>query len=122
MKKDKPITVISWVFLFGIIFVIPFGWSEFVAIQWSSMPSDILWKVAFVVIGTTFFAYLFNIFGLNTLNPSTVSTYIYLQPVLASMVALVANSDQLDITKIISALIIFIGVYLVSKKPKAVSI
>jgi drug/metabolite transporter (DMT)-like permease len=122
MKKYKPITVISWVFLFGIIFVIPFGWSEFVAIQWSSMPSDILWKVAFVVIGTTFFAYLFNIFGLNTLNPSTVSTYIYLQPVLASMVALVANSDQLDITKIISALIIFIGVYLVSKKPKAVSI
>jgi drug/metabolite transporter (DMT)-like permease len=122
MKKYKPITVISWVFLFGIIFVIPFGWSEFVAIQWSSMPSDILWKVAFVVIGTTFFAYIFNIFGLNTLNPSTVSTYIYLQPVLASMVALVANSDQLDITKIISALIIFIGVYLVSKKPKAVSI
>ncbi len=117
MKKYKPITVISWVFLFGILFVIPFGWNEFAAIQWSSMPSNILWKVAFVVIGTTFFAYLFNIFGLNTLNPSTVSTYIYLQPVLATMVALIANSDQLDFTKVMSTLIIFIGVYMVSKKP-----
>ena len=117
MKKYKPITVISWVFLFGILFVIPFGWNEFTAIQWSSMPSNILWKVAFVVIGTTFFAYLFNIFGLNTLNPSTVSTYIYLQPVLATMVALIANSDQLDFTKVMSTLIIFIGVYMVSKKP-----
>lgn len=117
MKKYKPITVISWVFLFGILFVIPFGCNEFAAIQWSSIPSNILWKVVFVVIGTTFFAYLFNIFGLNTLNPSTVSTYIYLQPVLATMVALIANSDQLDFTKVMSTLIIFIGVYMVSKKP-----
>jgi drug/metabolite transporter (DMT)-like permease len=120
MQKYKPITVISWVFLFGILFVIPFGWSDFQAIQWATMPSGILWRVAFVVIGTTFLAYLFNIYGLKTLNPSTVSTYIYLQPVLASIVAIMASSDSLDITKIGSSILIFLGVYLVSHKTKAV--
>jgi drug/metabolite transporter (DMT)-like permease len=120
MQKYKPITVISWVFLFGILFVIPFGWSDFQAIQWVTMPSGILWRVAFVVIGTTFLAYLFNIYGLKTLNPSTVSTYIYLQPVLASIVAIMASSDSLDITKIGSSILIFLGVYLVSHKTKAV--
>ena len=120
MQKYKPITVISWVFLFGILFVIPFGWSDFQAIQWATMPYDILWRIAFVVIGTTFLAYLFNIYGLKTLNPSTVSTYIYLQPVLASIVAIIASSDSLDITKISSSFLIFLGVYLVSHKTKAV--
>lgn len=120
MQKYKPITVISWVFLFGILFVIPFGWSDFQAIQWATMPIGILWRVAFVVIGTTFLAYLFNIYGLKTLNPSTVSTYIYLQPVLASIVAIMASSDSLDITKIGSSILIFLGVYLVSHKTKAV--
>ena len=120
MQKYKPITVISWVFLFGILFVIPFGWSDFQAIQWTTMPSGILWRVAFVVIGTTYLAYLFNIYGLKTLNASTVSTYIYLQPVLASIVAIMASSDNLDINKIGSSILIFLGVYLVSHKTKAV--
>ena len=120
MQKYKPITVISWVFLFGILFVIPFGWSDFQAIQWATMSSGILWRVAFVVVGTTFLAYLFNIYGLKTLNPSTVSTYIYLQPVLASIVAIIASSDSLDLTKICSTVLIFLGVYLVSHKTKAV--
>ena len=118
MQKYKPITVISWVFLLGFIYVIPFGWGEFQAIEWASMPTDILWKVAFVVICTTFMAYLLNIYGLKSVNPSTVSTYIYLQPVLASLVAIFAGSDSLSPLKIGAGLIIFAGVYLVSVRPK----
>lgn len=120
MKKYQPITVISWVFLFGVVVVLPFGWKEFVAIDWVSMPPFIKWEIAFVIVGTTFLAYLFNIYGLKRLNPSTVSTYIYLQPVLASFVAIVAKSDELSAVKLISAGIIFLAVYLVSRQAKAV--
>ena len=116
MQKYKPITVVSWVFLFGFIFVVPFGWNEFQAISWTTMPNFVLWEVVFVVVGTTFFAYLFNIYGLQTLNASVVSSYIYLQPVLASLIALWVQSDELSFIKLLSATIIFIGVYLVSKK------
>lgn len=121
MKKYKPITVISWVFIFGFIFVIPFGWGEFQTINWQAMPVHILWSVAFVVLGTTFMAYLLNIYGLKTLNPSTVSTYIYLQPVLASIIALMMGSDQLSFIKIAATLTIFVGVYLVSVPGRSIS-
>jgi drug/metabolite transporter (DMT)-like permease len=118
MKKYHAITVISWVFLFGFIFVIPFGYNEFISIDWSTMPKNIIYKIIFVVFATTFLAYLFNIIGLKSLNPTTVSTYIYLQPILATLVAILAQSDELDWNKIISSGIIFIGVYLVSVNKK----
>ena len=65
MQKYKPITVYLLGFSVGFIYVIPFGWGEFQAIEWTSMPTDILWKAAFVVICTTFMAYLLNIYGLS---------------------------------------------------------
>ena len=71
----------------------------------------------FVVVCTTFIAYLLNSIALQKLNPSTVSIYIYLQPVLASAFAITLGSDALDMNKIISASIIFLGVYLVSVRP-----
>lgn len=114
MTKYNPITVMFYVFSFGLIFVLPFGLHELLDVNTQSFSKIIYLKVAFVVICTTFLAYLFNAFALKTLNPSVVSTYIYLQPVLASVVAIFLKSDSLDIIKILSALFIFSAVYLVS--------
>ena len=118
MKKYEPVTVIKYVFLFGFLIVIPFGWDQFTEIEWSSFTQPIWLAFLFVVIATTFLAYLFNIFGLKTLNPSTVSTYIYSQPLIASVVAIILQKDELSGAKIISAVLIFGGVYLVSSKNK----
>ena len=114
MTKYNPITVMFYVFSFGLIFVLPFGLNELLEVNIQSFSKIIYLKVAFVVICTTFLAYLFNAFALKTLNPSVVSTYIYLQPVLASVVAIFLKSDSLDFIKILSALFIFSAVYLVS--------
>jgi len=118
MKKYKAITVIKWVFLFGFFIVIPFGFEEFLNINWSSFSLGIWSAFTFVIIGTTFLAYLFNIYGLKELNPTVVSTYIYSQPLIATIVALMLQKDELSWVKIVSAILIFIGVYLVSFKPK----
>lgn len=120
MRKYKPITVIKWVFTFGFIFVFPFGIEQFSEIEWTSFSLKIWFEVGFVVIATTFFAYLLNIYGLKKLNPSVVSTYIYLQPLLAAVFAIWAGKDSLDWIKIVAALLIFSGVYLVSKKKKEI--
>ena len=114
MQKYHPITVMFYVFSFGFLYVLPFGYSELLAVEWSSFPPKIMWEVAFVVVCTTVVAYLLNSSALKQLNPSTVSIYIYTQPVLATLFAIFRNSDNLDEMKIISASIIFIGVYLVS--------
>ena len=75
-----------------------------------------------MVILTTFFAYLFNSFGLKAVSPTVVSFYIYLQPILASIIAIMLGKDQLTITKISLALLIFVGVYLVSKPTKKITL
>lgn len=118
MAKYKPLTVIKWVFLFGYLVVFPFGWNEFQEIDWMGMPFSIVLETAFVIIGTTFLAYLFNVFALRQVSASTASTYIYLQPVLAALFAILLGKDQLDTIKILSAFVIFLGVYLVSKPQK----
>lgn len=115
MVKYNAITVIKWVFTFGFLFVLPFGYGEFNLIEWSTFSSKIWWEFAFVVIGTTFFAYGLNIYALKNVSPSVVSTYIYLQPVIAATFAIWLGVDRLDITKVIAAVLIFYGVYLVSK-------
>jgi drug/metabolite transporter (DMT)-like permease len=116
MKKYHPITVISWVFLFGWIFVMPVGWSEFHSIHWSTMPEHIWLELAFIVIFTTFFAYLLNTLALKHATPSVVGIYIYLQPALATIIALLLNRDEYPFIKIIATALIFLGVYLVSVK------
>jgi len=114
MLKYHPITVMFYVFLFGLLYVLPFGYTELLAVDWVSFPSTIMWEVAFVVVCTTVIAYLLNSAALKQLNPSTVSIYIYLQPILATLFAIFRNADTIDEMKIISATIIFVGVYLVS--------
>ena len=116
MKKYHPITVITWVFLFGLIFVTPFGIQPFLESDFHSMPTVILWEILFVVLGTTFLAYLLNIVALERVSSTVVSTYVYLQPVIATIVALIVASDSLDSVKLISSALVFLGVYFVSKK------
>lgn len=120
MKKYEPTTIIKWVFLFGFFTVIPFGTKSFLEVQWNIIPLPIYLAAGFVVFATTFLAYLFNIYGLKKLSPTTVSIYIYSQPVLASFVAIFAGKDSLNWIKIVSTLLVFIGVYLVSKKKKVI--
>jgi len=118
INKYNPINLMKWVYLFGMIIVIPFGYHEFIAINWSAMPQFIIYKVLFVVIFTTFFTYLFNILAIAKLKPTTVASFIYLQPVVATVFSLILKSDELSTIKIISTVIIFLGVYLVSKPVK----
>ena len=114
MEKYNPITVMFYVFGFGLLYVIPFGFSNLADVKWAIIPSNIYWEIAFVVVCTTFIAYLLNSSALKQLSPSTVSIYIYLQPILATLFAIFWGSDSLDGQKIIAAILIFLGVYLVS--------
>jgi len=124
MKKYNTFTVVKWVFIFGFFYVLPFGYSELKLVAWNAIPPGAWVCISFVVIATTFLAYIFNTFALKSLSPSVVSIYIYLQPFIATLIAVIFGKDELDARKIISALMIIAGVYLVSlqrTKPLVVS-
>ena len=116
VKKYNPIVFIKWLYLFGLIFVIPFGYSELTAVIWQEIPTNIYWNISFVLLFTTCITYLFNLYGLSKLKPTTVSVFIYLQPVIATIYALIVGSDSLNLVKLCATLLIFLGVYLVTKQ------
>ena len=114
MEKYHPVILMRWVFLFGLLLVSGPGLPAFSRVDWGSMPVDIMLSVLFVVVGTTFLAYLFNMFSLKYVKPITVSIYIYSQPVIASIVAMLLGQDVVTLVKIIAAMLVFTGVYFVS--------
>jgi len=116
--KYHPLTFIRWLFLFGLILVLPFGYSDIVATQFSAFTPYIIFSVIFVIVGATFGTYLLNPLGLKHLKASTVSTFIYIQPVIAGIFAITMGSDSITSIKLIASALIFAGVYLVTKKPK----
>ena len=116
--KYHPFTFIKWLFLFGLLMLIPFGYNDLQAVEWQTFTPYTTFSVLFVIIGATFGTYLFNPLALNKLKASTVGIFIYLQPVIAGLFALAMGVDFIDALKITAMLIIFLGVYLVSKKNK----
>lgn len=118
MIKYKPITVMRGVFSVGLISLFPFGAFKLAQTHWMGIPAEIYASILFVLLGPTFLAYLLNGWGLRHVQTSTVSIYIYSQPVIAAMVAVGAGVDSLDLRKIVAAILVFMGVYLVSLKPR----
>lgn len=115
IKKYHIITVIKWVFIFGTILVIPFGGQELIATDWTSFTPNIWIAIGYVLLFTTFIAYLLNGYALTKVMPSTVGFYIYFQPLIAATFAILWGKDHLDALKIISAIFLFYGVYLINK-------
>lgn len=128
MKKYSPLTVITYVFTFGWIFVLafPLTWIELQTTDFSIIPADIWGKITFVVVAVTFLVYLLTMYALKYLSPSVSASYIYLQPILVIFFALFFSAIGLsaDYTNTITwakigyMLLIFSGVYLTTRPSK----
>lgn len=118
MQIYSPIHVIRWVFTLGTLMILPFGWQDFVETDWSLFNEYHYFALAFCALGATFFAYLFNVYGIARLGSSAVGYYIYTQPVFASIIAVLLFDEELSARKIIAAILIFLGVFLVNRKTK----
>ena len=121
MSKYNAFTFVKWIYTFGLLLVIPFGWNEFEAISWQLIPLGIYYKIGFIVVFSTFLTYLLNLVSMRELKPTTVAVFIYLQPLFASVFAIGLGKDEISAVKLTAALLIFTGVYLVTqnKDPKA---
>lgn len=119
MQQYSTVTVMKWIFLFGFFLVLPFGLNDMSQVDFNMFTFHAWIALLFVIIGTTFLAYLFNTYALKYLSPSTVSAYIYLQPFLAIAFALLLKKDELSTLKVIAGILIITGVYLVGRSVKS---
>lgn len=130
MAKYRPLTVIAWVFAFGLVYVslFPLTLTEVGAVDWSKFDGESISRFVFVIVGVTFVPYLLNIYSMKRLSPYITAVYIYLQPLLATgfiflfmMLGLEDYSKDITLVKVASAALIFTGVYLVIRPQKQVS-
>lgn len=125
MNKYSPLTVITYVFTFGSVFVLLFPptIAEFFNTSFSTIPTEIVIKIVFVIVGVTFLTYLLTMVGLKRLSPAVSSGYIYLQPVLVigfaylfAWMGIAADyTNSVTLEKIGYMLLIFVGVYVLSR-------
>ncbi|MEO6488330.1 MAG: DMT family transporter [Ferruginibacter sp.] len=115
MKHYDPLVVIRVIFTIGFFMILPFCWKEFTEIPWPSYTFQSYGLLALIILGGTFLAYIFNVYGLKILGASMAGTYIYSQPVFAASIAIVFLGEELSLYKIIAAVFIFAGVYLANK-------
>ncbi|NDV41891.1 DMT family transporter [Flagellimonas sediminis] len=118
IEKYHPFTLMKWLFTIAIIINLPITLPDVLQMDWANMPLWAYGSIAFVVIGTTFTTYLFNVFALTQLKASTVGAFVYLQPLVGIIYALMSGKDHLTLIKVAATTLVFVGVYLASKKPK----
>ena len=117
ISKYNIITLLKWLFLLGVIMNFPVTISQFLEVEWTSLPlKEAIIPMLFVVVGTTFFTYLFNAYALTKLTASSLSSFIYLQPIVGIIFAISTKSDSLSLVSLAGMILIFIGIYLVTKR------
>tara|TARA_B100001758_G_C18409550_1_gene614621 strand:+ start:236 stop:1135 length:900 start_codon:yes stop_codon:yes gene_type:complete len=119
-EKYHTITLMKWMFMIGIILSFPVTYIEFKEVEWTALPFFAIWRMGFVVIGTTFLTYMLNMYALKSLPASTIGAFIYIQPLIAIFYAIITGNDSLDLVKFIAIILVFSGVYLASKKLKKI--
>jgi drug/metabolite transporter (DMT)-like permease len=121
LEKYHPVTVMKWTFTFGMFTTIPIGYNHLSTMNWSLISLNGWLGIGFVVVFATFVGYLLISFGLRRLSPTIVSTYTYINPVIAAYLASLMGQDHIDIVMVLSALLIFIGVFVVSRQRNSAS-
>jgi drug/metabolite transporter (DMT)-like permease len=120
LEKYHPITVMKWTFLFGMLTNIPLGYNQWSTMDWSAISLNAWLAIGFVVVFATYLGYLLIVFGLRRLSPTVVSTYTYTQPIIAAYLATLMGQDHITLVMIVSAMLIFAGVFVVSRQKNAV--
>jgi len=114
----KPFTIITYVFLFASIEIIPFVYKDIAAINFHAIPPDSYFPLLMVLVLGTICPYLFNTLALKHAPSSFVAVYVYLQQVLAIILAIVVLGEAMTFRIIIAAFLIVLGIIIVRFKSK----
>ncbi len=114
-QRYSPITLNKWMFVYASMCYIPLSYNDLASVEWTSISTAAYWQVAYVVLGGTFVAYICLMGAQQRLRPTVVSMYNYMQPIMASAVAIVLGMGSFNVQKVIAVVLVFTGVYIVTQ-------
>jgi drug/metabolite transporter (DMT)-like permease len=115
LKKYDTVTTMFWVYLFATLLIVPYTWPDVQGLDWQSLTIWPLLSLFYIIVLVTFGAYFLIIYSLGRLSAPVVSFYIYLQPLIAAIIAWILGVEALTIIKVFAAALIFSGVWMVNK-------
>lgn len=118
IQKYGALKSMAWLFLFGSIITVPIGVYAMSAVDLPSVPALTWLAIAAIIIFPTILAYYLNAWALSRVAPSVVAVYIYLQPLIGFTSAVVFLNEHFTTRTIAAALLIFAGLFLVTRQPK----
>jgi len=114
-KRYSSVTIMKWMFLFSTLLFFPFGYKDVMSAKIFTEGTSLAWdSYIYLLVGATFITYLLIPIAQRQIRPTTIGMYNYLQPLVASFIAIMWGQDTFSWTKPIPALLIFIGVYFVT--------
>ena len=115
ISKYSVCTFMKWIFLFSTLVSVPVSAGEIVSLEWSTVPGKLIAELGYLVFFATFVSYYLIPFGQQRLRPTLVSMYAYVQPIIATGISICIGMDTLTWQKILSAVMVFAGVIIVSR-------
>lgn len=119
VTRNGAMRSISWIFLFSALICVPLGAFSLSTIDIATVDPVTWLLVVHIAIAATAMPYFFNAWALAKVDPSTVAVFIYLQPIIGFLTAVILLGERIGFNFIIAAAFIFAGVFLVTRKPKA---
>lgn len=119
--KYQAVTMMKWMFLFAAIEVTPLTLPVILRPNGAfPQPPDmqVFAALAYVLVGATFLAYMLIPMAVRRIRPTTASMYNYVQPVVACALAIVLAQDKFSWDKPLAAIVVFLGVHMVSRSGK----
>lgn len=116
LMRNGAMKSITWIFLFASAICVPLGLYSLSSVDIAAVAPAIWGLVLYAAVIATAVPYLANAWALARVNPSTVAVFVYLQPVIGFLMAVVFLGERVGLNFIAAAVLIFAGVYLVTKK------
>ena len=115
IRRYSVFTVNKWMFLWGMLLILPFTFNHVASIDWAAVPQRTWWESAYVVVFGTYIGYVLTMIGQKTLRPTVVSIYNYVQPIVSVTVSLLAGIGILKWSQALAVVLVFSGVWMVTK-------
>ena len=117
--RYSVVTSMKWMFFFAFLLSVPFSLPHLPTTAFGAVPVRVWWEIGFMIVFSTFVAYYLIPVGQQRIRPTLVSMYGYLQPIIAVAVAIWTGMDHLTATKVVAALLVFAGVWVVNNSRAA---
>lgn len=119
IAKYQVVTFMKWIFLFSALMSLPLSFREVFSFEWVHIPPAQMWELGYLIVFATFMSYFLIPYGQKRIRPTLVSMYSYIQPIIATVISIILAMDILTWQKVLAALMVFGGVYIVSRSKKA---